>query len=119
MIPGLDMADVPRECSLPPSVYGPRSAPGMYPRGGVLDRAGQLLAAGGTNREVVRRTGMHSTTVAKLRHVLEAERGAPFLCACGRAATHMGWCRPRFAQSECRQAIMLEMRRRRHARRAA
>lgn len=79
---------------------------GMYLRDGLLDRAKECLLTGKGNRNVARLMGMKPQTVARLRKAVEIERGATILCACGRPATHRGWCRVRYAASPARQAFI-------------
>lgn len=92
------------KCGGRDTVFGPLwegAAPkykrGMYLKNGRLEWAGRLMMAKKGNREIARMTGMSRNTVIKLRKTLEAIAGAPMLCACGRAATHQGWCVPRLS----------------------
>ena len=66
------------------------------------------MKEGKGNLEISRLTGMSKTTAAKLRQVLEGQNGGPFLCACGKPATHSGRCSYRFAKSPKRQAVVLK-----------
>lgn len=82
---------------------------GMYSKGGRLEKATALMKEGKGNREICRLTGMSKNTAAKLRKVIEAENGGPFLCSCGKQATHNGWCSHRFAKSPKRQAFVASL----------
>jgi len=79
---------------------------GLYFKAGQLERVGRLLVHGFGNREIARRTGAHTATVARARHVFQVEIGITFFCPCGDPATHRGWCRFRFRRSRPRQAFM-------------
>ena len=81
---------------------------GMRSKGGRLEKATGLMKEGCGNQETCRLTGMSKNTAAKLRRVLEVQNGGPFLCGCGKSATHPGWCSYRFAKSPKRQATVLK-----------
>lgn len=82
-----------------PNPPKPPSPGGMYSKGGRLEWATTCIKEGRGNRETCRLTGMSTTTAAKLRKVLEAENGAPFLCECGQPAVHRGSCPERTKRS--------------------
>ena len=107
----LDLSKAPR----PPKPPRPPNPPydwhaprGMRSKGGRLEKATVLMKEGKGNREISRLTGMNKTTAAKLRRVLEGQGGGPFFCACGKPATHQGWCPYRFVKSPKRQAMILK-----------
>ncbi len=68
---------------------------GMYPKGGRIKKAIQLMNQGRGNLEICRMSSTSKSPVAKLRRVLETQNGKPFLCPCGKPATHPGWCQVR------------------------
>src|SRR5690348_2377134 len=76
----------------------------VYPRGTFLMEITRHLLESHANREVSRKTGAHKDTVAKVRKLLESFIGVEIPCACGRVATHRGWCPVRYQQSTKRQA---------------
>lgn len=94
---------VPKAPKPPFDWHAPR---GMRSKSGRLEKATVLMKEGKTNQEVCRQTGMSKSTAAKLRGVLEEKNGGPFLCACGKPATHQGWCSYRIAKSPGRQKFL-------------
>lgn len=87
-----------------------RANRGFY-RTSRLAKLDQLIADGLTGREIRRRLGVHSTTVAKRRRFLETRDGKIAACACGQPVTHRGWCSHRFRASASRQQFMARWRR--------
>jgi hypothetical protein len=85
--------------------HGPRP---MRSKDGRLEQATTLMKEGKANREIYRLTGMSITTGAKLRRILEEQNGGPFLCPCGKPATHQTWCSYRFSNSLKRQKFISE-----------
>lgn len=98
----------PKHPKPPKPPYDWHAPRGMRSKGGRLEKATALMKEGKGNREVSRLTGMSKTTAAKLRKVLETENGGPFLCPCGKPATHPGWCSYRFAKSPRRQKFIVD-----------
>ena len=78
----------------------------MRSKGGRFEQATVCIKEGRGNRETCRLAGMSKNTVAKLRAVLEQQNDGPFLCVCGKPATHQGWCSYRFAESLERRAFI-------------
>jgi len=82
-------APKPPHAPRPPN---PPHASPMYSKGGRIEQATVCIKEGKGNQETFNLTGMSHKTVAKLRRILEEENGAPFLCMCGRPASHQGVC---------------------------
>lgn len=82
----------------------------MYAKAGQLDRLSMALSSGKSLRASAREVGCSKLTAKKLYRELIAERKrqglGPFLCECGRVATHRGWCSVRYQGSPERQAVM-------------
>lgn len=97
---------VPRPPKPPYDWHTPR---GMRSKDGCLEAATTLMKEGKGNLEICRLTGMSKTTAAKLRGGLEKQNGGPFLCECGKPATHPGWCSYRFAKSQRRQELIRQI----------
>ena len=97
---------LPKPPKVPKPPYDWHAPRGMRSKGGRLEKATALIKEGKSNREICRLTGMSTNTVAKLRKILEAENGGPFLCVCGKLVTHKGWCPYRFAKSPKRQLLL-------------
>lgn len=79
------------------------------------DRENIIVAAceGHGIRAISRITGHHTTTVARIYHSLikELQNDATvsmhcFKCACGKYATHNGWCKFRVMRSKARQDFL-------------
>lgn len=83
---------IPKPKPSPKSLFRDLLPRGMYPKDGRVKQAEKLIVQGKGNREIHQITGMHTVTVTKLRKILETKRGKPFLCPCGKLATHQGWC---------------------------
>jgi transposase-like protein len=83
---------------LPQIFFGPDSPTkvklprGMYARGKKLETLIALLADGKSNSQIERETRTGTKVVAKLRNVLETHAGKPFLCPCGKPASHTNYC---------------------------
>lgn len=109
---GTTKVSVPKPPKLPHPPKPPKPpydwhAPrGMRSKGGRLEKATALMKEGLGNREIHRMTGMSKTTAAKLRRILEEQGGGPFLCECGKPATHCGWCSYRIMKSPKRQRYL-------------
>ena len=65
----------------------------------------QLFSLGYSNRSAAKILNISKTTTRLLRRKL-ALKGEVFLCLCGQASTHQGWCSWRFQRSEARQKFM-------------
>jgi hypothetical protein len=76
--------------------------------------ASRYIISGYGNRESARFSGASRGLVKRLRKALEVQinEGAPFVCPCGRAATHRGTCTVRFSASTLKQKQMAQIHRR-------
>jgi hypothetical protein len=79
----------------------------MRSKGGRLEKATAFMKEGKANREIWRLTGMSKNTTAKLREILEKQNGGPFLCSCGRPATHREGCSDRVSRSILQCPILI------------
>ena len=95
---------VPRPPRPPKPPYDWHAPRGMRSKGGRLEKATALMKKSKGNREICRLTGMSKNTVAKLRRVMEEQKGGPFLCGCGRVATHQGVCSYKRQDANSRQS---------------
>lgn len=92
--------------------------PVLHPRKGKLLTIVRLLLDGISHREIARRCGAHSTTIARARDFLETFVGESILCPCGKPSNHQGWCSVRFKQSVKRPEFIRSWSERQRASRA-